>query len=216
MLRPGFYGPMVVALTGFLCSLLLNNVYCLSLSGEGKLISKDGTVYEGSFHNHRRHGEGKLMFRLDAVITQAHNRPYSWYPPSFHTLKDLWDKSSVMSFPREQKSAKIWQCKKSRLSLFTLDNRKWKIFHLKDKIIIANYGWKWLFCLFWCTAMGPSTGRIQSDPIKELRKNGKESLFYIKVAWNSHLTRKPKADGGLILSPIALHQCFVLWVFKAT
>ena len=68
---------MVVTLMGFHCILILNNVYCLSLSGEGKLISKDGTVYEGSFHNHRRHGEGKLMFRLGAVITQAHNRPYS-------------------------------------------------------------------------------------------------------------------------------------------
>ena len=66
---------MVVTLMGFHCILILNNVYCLS--GEGKLISKDGTVYEGSFHNHRRHGEGKLMFRLGAVITQAHNRRYS-------------------------------------------------------------------------------------------------------------------------------------------
>lgn len=33
-------------------------------TGEGKLISKDGSIYEGSFHNHRRHGEGKWMFRL--------------------------------------------------------------------------------------------------------------------------------------------------------
>ena len=89
LLWPGFYGPMVVALRGFHCILLLNNVYCLSLSGEGKLISKDGTVYEGSFHNHRRHGEGKLMFRLGAVITQAQNRPYSWYPLSLHVLKDV-------------------------------------------------------------------------------------------------------------------------------
>ena len=170
---------MVVALMRFHCILLLNNVHCLSLSGEGKLISKDGTVYEGSFHNHRRHGEGKLMFRLGAVITQAHNKPYSWYPPSLHALKDLWDKSSVTWFLRGQTNAKIWQCKKLRSNLFTLDNRKWKTFHLKDKIIIANDGWKWLLFLFWCTAVGPSTDRIQSDPIKELRKNGKESLFYI-------------------------------------
>ena len=97
LLRPGFYGPMVVALMRFHCILLLSNVYCLSLSGEGKLISKDGTVYEGSFHNHRRHGEGKLMFRLGAVITQAHNRHYSWYPLSLHVLKDLCDKSNVIS-----------------------------------------------------------------------------------------------------------------------
>ena len=109
---------------GFHSILLLNNVYCLSLSGEGKLISKDGTVYEGSFHNHRRHGEGKLLFRLGAVITQAQNRPYSLYPLSLHVLKDSWDKSSVMSFLRGQTSAKIWQCKKLRSSLFTLDNRK--------------------------------------------------------------------------------------------
>ena len=35
----------------------------LFTTGEGKLISTDGSIYEGSFHNHRRHGEGKLMFR---------------------------------------------------------------------------------------------------------------------------------------------------------
>ena len=127
---------------GFHCGLLLINVYCLSLSGEGKLISKDGTVYEGSFHNHRRHGEGKLLFRLGAVIAQAHNRPYSLYPLSLHVLEDLWDKSSVMPFLWGQTSAKIWQCKTSQLSLFALDNRKWRTFHLKDEIIIANYGWK--------------------------------------------------------------------------
>ena len=95
---PGLFGPMVVTLMGFHCSLLLNNVYCLFLSGEGKLISKDGTVYEGSFHNHRRHGEGKLMFRLGAVIPQAHNRPYSWFRLSLYVLNDLWDKSNVMWF----------------------------------------------------------------------------------------------------------------------
>ena len=148
LLRPGFYSPMVVTLMGFHCILILNNVYCLSLSGEGKLISKDGTVYEGFFHNHRRHGEGKLMFRLGAVITQAHNRRYSWYPLSLHALKDLCDESNVTSFLRGQTSAKIWQCKTLWSSLFTLDNRKWKTFHLKDDIIVANYGWKWLLFFF--------------------------------------------------------------------
>ena len=160
LLRPGFYGPMVVALMRFHCILLLSNVYCLSLSGEGKLISKDGTVYEGSFHNHRRHGEGKLMFRLGAVITQAHNRRYSWYPLSLHALKDLCDKNNVTSFLRGQTSAKIWQCKTLWSSLFTLDNRKWKTFHLNDDIIVANYGWKWLLFFFGAQLGAPATGQI--------------------------------------------------------
>ena len=209
---------MVVALTRFLCSLLLNNVYRLSLSGEGKLISKDGTVYEGSFHNHRRHGEGKLLFRLGAVITQAQNRPYSWYPLSLHVLKDLWDNSSVTWFLRGQTSAKICQSMKSWSRLFTLENRKWKTFHLKDEIIIANYGWKWLLFLFWYTAMGPSTGQMQSDPIKKTKVKEKmvKSPYFTLVAQNSHLTSEPKADGALILSPLPLHQCSILWVFKAT
>lgn len=69
LLRPGFYGPMVVALMGFHCIYYSTMFSVFPLSGEGKLISKDGTVYEGSFHNHKRHGEGKLMLRLGAVIT---------------------------------------------------------------------------------------------------------------------------------------------------
>ena len=33
--------------------------------GEGKLTDKDGSIYEGSFHKHRRHGEGKWILRFD-------------------------------------------------------------------------------------------------------------------------------------------------------
>ena len=41
----------------------------------------------------------------------------------------------------------------------------------------------------------------------------------MSVAQNSHLTNKPEANGVLILPlpPLpSLHQCSVLWVFKAT
>ena len=52
--------------------------------------------------------------------------------PSLHTLKDWWDKSNVTWFLRGQTSEKNCQWKKSRLSLFILDNRKWRPFHLKN------------------------------------------------------------------------------------
>ena len=60
------------------------------------------------------------------------NRPYSRCPPSLHALRDWWDKSNVTWFLRGQTSEKNCQWKKSRLSLFILDNRKWRPFHLKD------------------------------------------------------------------------------------
>ena len=58
------------------------------------------------------------------------NRPYSRCPPSLHALRDWWHKSNVMGFLRGQTSNCQW--KKSRLSLFILDNGKWRPFHLRD------------------------------------------------------------------------------------
>lgn len=47
-------------------SLLIDN----NLLGEGKWIGRDGSVYEGSFHNNKKHGEGKLLYRYsDFSIT---------------------------------------------------------------------------------------------------------------------------------------------------
>ena len=43
-----------------------------------------------------------------------------------------------------------------------------------------------------------------------------KSPYFTLVARNSHLTGEPKADGALILFPLPLHQCSILWVFKAT
>ena len=43
-----------------------------------------------------------------------------------------WDKSSFTWFFRGQSSNKSCQCKRSRLSLFILDNKKWRIFNLKN------------------------------------------------------------------------------------
>ena len=47
-------------------------------------------------------------------------------------LKDSSDKSDVMWFLRGQTSDKFFQYKKSRSSLFILDNRKWTNFSIKD------------------------------------------------------------------------------------
>ena len=59
---------------------------------------------------------------------------------------------------------------------------------------------------------------MQSDPIKKTKVKEKmvKSPYFTLVAQNSHLTSEPKADGALILSPLPLHQCSILWVFKAT
>ena len=50
-------------LVGWCFMMLLLIIIIFFATGEGKLISTDGSVYEGSFHNHRRHGEGKFMLR---------------------------------------------------------------------------------------------------------------------------------------------------------
>ena len=55
--------------------------------------------------------------------------------PPLHTLKDWWDKSNVTWSLRGQASEKNCQWKKSRLSLFILDNRKWRPFHLKNDLL---------------------------------------------------------------------------------
>ena len=71
--------------------------------------------------------------------------PNSRYPPSLHAFKNWRDKSNVAWFLRRQISDTICQFKKSRLSLFILDNRKWRT----DEITItAIYGWKWSLLLF--------------------------------------------------------------------
>ena len=65
--------------------------------------------------------------------------PNSRYPPSLRAFKNWWDKSNVAWFLRRQISDKICQLTKSRLSLFILDNRKWRT---DEMTITASYGWK--------------------------------------------------------------------------
>ena len=60
------------------------------------------------------------------------DRPTSRYPPSLHALKDWWDKSGITWFLRGQTSDKLCQCKKSRSSLFILNNRTWRTFYVED------------------------------------------------------------------------------------
>ena len=59
-------------------------------------------------------------------------RPHLRYQPSLHAHKDWWDKCNATWFLRAQTSDKICQYKKSRLCLFILDNRKRRMFYLKD------------------------------------------------------------------------------------
>ena len=73
------------------------------------------------------------------------------YPPSLHAFKNWWDKSNVAWFLRRQISDKICQFKKSRLSLFILDNRKWRT---DEMTITASYGWKWSLLLFGSSSDG--------------------------------------------------------------
>ena len=79
---------------------------------------------------------GLLRSKSFATMATWHNdfsyRPYSRYLTSLHVFKGWWDKSNVTWFlegKQVKKIAIIW--KKSRLSLFIPDNRKWKPFHLK-------------------------------------------------------------------------------------
>ena len=88
-------------------------------------------------------------FTLNFYTPYCLNRPYSRYQPSnlvprfsllepwerscqpsLRALEDSSDKSNVTRFLRGQTSEKYCQWKKLRLSLFILDNRKWRHFHL--------------------------------------------------------------------------------------
>lgn len=60
------------------------------------------------------------------------NRPYSWYPPSFHTLiKTDRMKATSHGFSGMGQTRKTCQSKKSEPSLFILDYQKWRTFHLE-------------------------------------------------------------------------------------
>ena len=73
-------------------------------------------------------------------IKSYSNRPYSRYPPSLHTLKDWWDKGNVTWFLGEGgTNNKICRYKKSRSSLFILDNRKWRTYYLKHYNEVIGY-----------------------------------------------------------------------------
>ena len=73
--------------------------------------------------------------------------------PSWHALKDWWNKGNVRWFLREQTSDKVCQYKKSRSSLFILGKRKWRTFYLEDA-----YG-KLLVKVFIVTLFGSNSDR---------------------------------------------------------
>lgn len=52
----------------FLCEKLTSH---LSLLGHGLLVDKDGSSYEGEFHNHKRHGEGVMMYRWGRALVSV-------------------------------------------------------------------------------------------------------------------------------------------------
>ena len=67
--KPSFLYTETMMITKYYFNILIKyrllNSSCFLISsatGEGKLLSKDGSVYEGSFHNHKQHGEGKLIY----------------------------------------------------------------------------------------------------------------------------------------------------------
>ena len=42
-----------------------------SLLGHGLLVDKDGSSYEGEFHNHKRHGEGVMTYRWGRALVSV-------------------------------------------------------------------------------------------------------------------------------------------------
>ena len=88
-----------------------------------------------------------LLYSVDVlyIFAKCNNRPCSRFSPSLHELKVWWDKSDVTLLLRGQTSDNLFQYKKSRSSLFILDNRKWTTFYIKDEM--TTYGWKWSLLL---------------------------------------------------------------------
>ena len=97
------------------------------------------------------------------------------YPTSLHALRTDGIKSMLRGFSGGKQLKKNCQWKKSRLSLFILDNRKWKPFHLKgDDVKI----WVEVFIVpFLCAMATVDVFMVKSNDVNLAKTR------YVHFAW---------------------------------
>ena len=139
-------GPGSVPSVDAICGLSLCLGRYFALRGSPVFPSPQKPTFPNSSSTRNQVDQETLSFLFVICFLGGRLKSPNWiYPPSLHAFKNWWDKRNVAWFLRRQISDKICQFKKSRLSLFILDNRKWRS---DEMTITASYGWEWSLLLF--------------------------------------------------------------------
>jgi len=113
-----------------------------------------------------------------------------------------------MWFLRGQTSEKICPCKKSRSSLFILDNRKWELFMLK-MIMANNNGWKWSLLLNSLDAV--ATADVLTANNNDLNIDETRTIHFAWLFKNRRLVVTEQANSTAIYHVGKLNHLFAAW-----
>ena len=113
-----------------------------------------------------------------------------------------------MWFLKGQTSEKICPCKKSRSSLFILDNRKWELFMLK-MIMANNNGWKWSLLLNSLDA--GATADVLTANNNDLNIDETRTIHFAWLFKNRPLVLKEQTNSTAIPHVCKLNHLFAAW-----
>ena len=123
-------------------------------------------------------------------------------------VKEWWDKINVMWFLKGQTRETICPCKKSRSSLFSLDNRKWEFFMLK-MIMANNNGWKWSLLLNSLDAV--ATADVLTANNNDLNIDETRTIHFAWLFKNHRLVLKEQPNSTAITHVGKLNHLFAGW-----
>ena len=123
-------------------------------------------------------------------------------------VKEWWDKINVMWFLKGQTRKTICPCKKSRSSLFILDNRKWELFMLK-MIMENNKGWKWSLLLNSLDAV--ATADVLTANNNDLNIDETRTIHFAWLFKNRRLVLKEQTNSTAITHVGKLNHLFAGW-----
>ena len=113
-----------------------------------------------------------------------------------------------MWFLKGQTREKICPCKKSRSSLFILDNRKWEFFMLK-MIMANNNGWKWSLLLNSLDAV--TTADVLTANNNVLNIDETRTIHFAWLFKNRNLVVTEQANSTAIYHVGKLNHLFAAW-----
>ena len=122
-----------------------------------------------------------------------------------HETCDLFQSLHAL---KGQTSEKICPCKKSRSSLFILDNRKWELFMLK-MIMANNNGWKWSLLLNSLDA--GATADVLTANNNDLNIDETRTIHFAWLFKNRPLVLKEQTNSAAITHVGKLNHLFAGW-----